>query len=212
MNMTFLTPNNQKLTFVHIPKNAGKSINAYIYQNVPAATSIHEKSHATINELKSTGIDLGTTFAVVRNPFTRAVSLYRYLFEVEMKKLYKQSLDMFRTKNPNFDWYDTFRNEYGFLTFEQFCEQLPFMPMGVPQYKFIPVDIVLRYETLSEDFKQIQNLLKTASKPLFRINSTGNANLKKYYKKNNCAKLVASAYKEDFELLGYSNDINNSSI
>tara|TARA_B110000503_G_C7154323_1_gene416619 strand:- start:370 stop:1008 length:639 start_codon:yes stop_codon:yes gene_type:complete len=211
MNITFLTPMNQKLTFVHIPKNAGKSINAYIYQHGISPSSIHLTSHATIEELKSSQIDLGLTFAVVRNPFTRAVSLYRYLFEVEMKKLYKESLEMFPNKNPNFEWYDNFRQEYGFLTFQQFCEQLPWMPMGNPQYKFIPVDIILRYETLNEDFKQIQNLLRTPSNPLFKINSTGECNVTTYYKNNNCAELIAAAYKNDFKLLGYSTDINNIS-
>ena len=206
MNITFITKSNKKFTFVHIPKNAGKSISAYIMQHSAHSYTIHDKSHASIEELKATGEDLGTTFAVARNPYTRAVSLYKYLFEDNLSKILEPTIPYFHHK-PELSWHKKLRQEHPKMSFRKFVSALPYMPLAQPQKDFLPVDKLLRFENLREDFKFIQDALGTDDQ-LFKINSTNNNFWKEYYT-HDTDKIVAEKYSEDFNILNYSKDINN---
>ena len=206
MNITFITKSNEKFTFVHIPKCAGKSISAYIMQNSNDFKTLHEKSHATPKELLELNQDLGTTFAVVRNPFTRAVSLYKYLFEDNINKVIEPTIPYFHHK-PDLSWHKTLRQEYPKMSFRKFVSRLPYMPLAQLQTDFLPVDKILRFENLQEDFKFIQDSLGT-NRQLFKINNTNDKFWKEYYT-HDTDKIVVEKYSKDFDLLNYSKDINN---
>lgn len=153
--------------------------------------------------------DVGTTFAVFRNPYSRAVSLYRFLFEVDIRKLTASTVQYFH-KMPDVGWHDILLKEHGQLTFEEFCKKLPWIPLGIEQHHYLPVDKKLKIETLDNDFVFIQNLLKS-SEPLYKLNATNSVNWKRYYT-SKTQEIIAETYRQDFELLNYSKDINNSSI
>lgn len=206
MNITFITNSNKKFTFVHIPKNAGKSISAYIMQHSAHSYTIHDKSHASIKELRATGEDLGTTFTVVRNPYTRVVSLYKYLFEDNLSKILEPTIPYFQRK-PDLSWHKKLRQEYPKMSFRKFVSKLPYMPLAQPQADFLPVHNILRFEHLNKDFKYIQKQLKS-KEPLFKINNTNDKFWKEYYT-HDTDKIVAEKYSKDFHLLNYSKDINN---
>lgn len=210
MNITFYDRNEQPWTFLHVPKTAGKSISAYIMRNNPnASKTLHPTSHATLAEMQSLNVDLGTTFAVFRNPYARAVSLYKYLYEDDIKKVLESSIPYFH-QTPNTDWHDIVMKEYGRnLSFLSFCKILPWIPLGIEQYHYLPVDKKLKMETLDKDFKFIQDLLGT-NESLYKFNCTNNRPWQSYYT-SDTKKIIYQTYKKDFKLLGYSKDINNSS-
>jgi len=206
MNITFQVANKDIYTFVHIPKCAGKSISAYIMQNATQFWTIHPKSHATIQDLRETKKDLGTTFAVVRNPYARVVSIYKYLFEDDIAKIIEPTIPYFHHK-PDLSWHKKLRKEYPKITFSEFVNKLPYMPTAQTQNSFLPVDKILRFESLSDDFTFIQNKLNT-SMPLLKINNTNTKHWKEYYT-HDTADIVYEKYAKDFEVLNYSKDINN---
>lgn len=209
MNITFYDRNDHPWTFLHVPKTAGKSISAYIMKNTSnEAKTLHPTSHATVKEMQSLNVNLGTTFAVFRNPYARAVSLYKYLYEDDIKKVLESSIPYFQQK-PNTDWHDTVMKEYGRnLSFLSFCKKLPWMPLGIEQCHFLPVDKKLKIESLELDFRIIQHALGT-TEPLYKFNSTNNKPWQSYYT-NKTKKLVYQTYKQDFKQLGYSKDIHTS--
>ena len=208
MNITFFDKEDLKYTFVHIPKTAGKSISAYLMRHSSKCYTIHEKSHATIEELRNTSQDLGFTFAVVRNPYSRVVSLYKYLFEDNINKVLESSIPYFQHK-PDLSWYKKLHQEYPKLSFSRFIHRLPYMPLAKEQYKFLPVDKIMHFETIENDFKFIQKKLSTGES-LYKFNNTNNKSWKTYYT-NDTAEKVYDIYKKDFEILNYSKDINNNS-
>lgn len=207
MNLTFVGNNNEKYTFVHIPKTAGKSISAYIFKHAKEYYTLHDDSHATIEEIKSKNCDLGTTFAVSRNPYSRAVSLYRYLYETDIKKLAQEADPYFNTVS-NLEWHNNWLNRTGKITFEKFCEQLPFVPLGQAQHPFVPVDNLFKFEELNNLNNFIKECLGT-TEDLYHLNNTGSTKYRRYYNRQS-AKNVYNAYKKDFKVLGYSKDINIS--
>ena len=209
MNITFYNNTGRAWTFLHVPKTAGKSISAYIMKHSKNAKTLHHSSHATLKEMQALGADLGTTFAVFRNPYSRAVSLYRFLFEVDIRKITSETTEYFH-KVPDFSWHDTLLREHGLLTFEEFCKKLPWMPLGIEQHHYMPVGQILRMEKLDTEFKFIQTMLQT-NEPLYKFNSTNNTNWQRYYTKQT-QEIIYETYSEDFKLLNYSKDINNSSI
>jgi hypothetical protein len=205
MNLTFIGSDNKKYTFVHIPKTAGKSISAYIFKHAKEYYTLHDDSHATVSQIKTLNKDLGTTFAVSRNPYSRVVSLYRYLYETNIKKLAQEADPYFNTTS-NLEWYKTWHDKTGHITFEKFCEQLPFVPLGHAQHPYLPVDKLFKFEELDKFNSFIKECLGT-TEDLFHLNKTGPNSYRRYYNRHAC-KLVYKAYKKDFQSLGYSKDIN----
>ena len=84
--------NSNRVCFVHIPKNGGNTIQKYIISQPKQDIVLRERiynnkliqsyfnSHLTYSELnKKYGNDYDFSFAVIRNPYTRFLSIYRYL-------------------------------------------------------------------------------------------------------------------------------------
>ena len=79
-----------KKIFIHIPKNAGTSINKYFSNEWGDKLSIQADKHATIHEMKNkfpNAYKNYDKFAVVRNPYDRMVSYYFYLKRQALKHI-----------------------------------------------------------------------------------------------------------------------------
>lgn len=206
MNLTFINHLGCRYTFVHIPKTAGKSISAYILKHAQESWSSHELSHATPEDLQSLDAPLGETFAITRNPYSRAVSLYRFLHQVDMDDLMKKT-DVYFNKTSNLDWYHKWNENYKPNSFEEFCTLLPYVPLGSFQHPYKDVDRLFYFEQMDQVNTYLKRILGT-TEDLMHLNKTNSKNEYINYYTKSTIKQVHKAYKRDFKLLGYSKDIN----
>jgi len=162
-----------RLGFVHIPKTAGTSIRVWL--NKIVHSSVHRNAHMLVPT---------ETFAVVRNPWDRIVSLW-----LQYNSLKKTDIP-----------FDTFvRN----LSSYKFHERSWFN-FAQPQKEWIPdgVTYLLRFETLEQDFAQIQKIYGcTDSLP--KINTSQHDDYHTYYT-DETRDIVAQVFKDDIEAFGYS--------
>jgi hypothetical protein len=208
MNITFTGADNKKYTFLHIPKVAGRSITLYIMKHAKSYKTHHSNTHATLQDLKELKIDLGKTIAVFRNPYSRAVSLYKFLFKNNLNNFLNESLLHF-DKGPDLEWFNNIRQEYANITFYKFCKNIDNMPLKVRQSEFYPVNIAFKIETLSTDIKILQTILGV-TEPLLHLNKSDDNSWIEYYD-NSSKELIRNYYKKDFKKLNYPEMLNNSS-
>jgi hypothetical protein len=210
----------QKMIFVHIPKNAGTSIESVFltpeYKEKYPINLIQR--HATIHEIKKVFPDKYNSyikFAVIRNPYDRMASWYHYVKQVADEHNHNNML------NPN----KMVEFNYSFLEFLQdsanitqhitksigkiIAEQLKYnieynkqkekmvrvhyKELFKPQKTFLDKTVrLIKYEFLEEIFFK-----------LFKVNlpiknKTARNHYKNYYN-DKCEKLVYKRYKEDFK-------------
>lgn len=167
---------NPKATFFHIPKCAGSSIRKWLVDNVPGAVS-DKAVHKVYDDLSNNG-DLGVVFCCVRNPYERAVSAYHY-------KLAKTP-DSFKKTHRDFEHYVANIDDKS----------------KILQYEYgKKADIILRYETLADDFVQIQQLFN-CYEPLPHKNKSTHNQWKSYYTPR-IRDIVYRRFAIDFKMFDY---------
>lgn len=180
--------------FIHINKTAGSSIKT--------AIGLTKKNHLTVKEIIDTHgvgqIVFKNTykFAVVRNPWDRALSQYKYRvktnqcnmkdepipFKDWVKKTYGKEKDSFYYSNPKMflpqvDWLKDYNGE-------------------------IRINKILRFENLNEEFSAVLKDIGI-EKQLPHYNKTKRVDYREYY--NEETKLIIEDwFKEDIEQFGYS--------
>jgi hypothetical protein len=176
------------LTFVHIPKSAGSSVVEWLTKNFE-----YERitGHPNLSMIKESW-KISRSFAVVRNPWSRMVSAYFYLQQ------YK-----FYWENNNIKSIDEFPS------WSQFIDKLDYDTqswnlLSTNQCKWVEpgVDFLFKVETLTEDFKVIQDLLNCPA-PLPCINTSMHDNYKTYYTTDQKNK-IGNVFKQDIELYNYT--------
>ena len=171
------------LTFIHVPKTAGISITKWFLNNFKNSAIIKPIVHPSTETIENLTSE---SFAVVRNPWDRIVSLWSF------QKKY-QKLDVpFDTFVRNLESYKF--AEESWFTFDQ------------PQKAWIPngVTYLLKFETLEDDFKVIQEKLG-CHEPLMKANTTEHDDYHTYYKVETW-NIVAELFKDDIETFGYKDD------
>jgi hypothetical protein len=82
---------NNKIVFIHIPKNGGTSIRKLIYKN---GGGIYIKNHPTFDEITKINpiyTKNKISFCIVRNPFDRFISIFRFNNqEKRLKKIFAE--------------------------------------------------------------------------------------------------------------------------
>jgi hypothetical protein len=133
---------------------------------------IHPK-YSTILE----GRKKNYSFTVVRNPWDRMVSMYHYFKNVAM---YENSrfLALNNLTTDNFPTFD----EWVFMLDKVDVPPDYWFTGQTPQVDWLdsPVDLIIRYENLNEEFLVIQEIMKCPT-PLPHIYSSGRSNYKDYY-------------------------------
>ena|SRR3990167_1991968 len=137
-------------------------------------------------------------FAFVRNPWDRAVSAYFYLRAGgcnEHDRAFQQA------------------HVTDFNTFETFVHGLPVLHTKYPHLRpqshwllnhtnAVLPDFVGRYETLADDFKQVQSWLAAPTTPnLLHVNQSQHEHYKNYYTTETWL-TVARVYEQDIRLFG----------
>jgi len=135
-----------RLTFIHIGKNAGTSITKTLDENFKTEHS--ERQHDTYHELPEywrSGV-----FCVIRNPFDRLLSFYNF----SIKKFKKTKKGMKKSKKLlelGFENYVLDHHTEGLFEFDQKWE-------NNTQARYLPENIsninILRFENLNDDWKK----------------------------------------------------------
>jgi hypothetical protein len=189
----------QKMIFVHIPKNAGTSIESIFltpeYREKYPVSKIER--HATIHEVKEVfpdKYDSYIKFAVIRNPYDRMVSWYHYVKQIVSEYNHRNILHPEKMVTWNYSFL-AFLNkpiELTKIATEGVGLSTSYERLFKPQNEFLDESVrIIKYEFLEETFAK-----------LFKVNlpiknKTARKHYKSYYD-NDCEKLVYKNYKEDF--------------
>ena len=195
-----------KLFFIHIPKNAGTSIenvgskNNYLWgkeynfnmdedeiQNLVQNKSIWHLPPKYLPENKNP-YKRYTNFAIVRNPYDRMVSEYKYYKNIENIKDYNINIfikDIYHKYKENKFYYG--------------CH---FIPQSEFIYGYPKCDEILRFENLDSDFYNLLNKYKYPQMKVPQKNkSYGNTTIDSLNKDS--IEIINKIYKDDFKNFGY---------
>jgi chondroitin 4-sulfotransferase 11 len=174
--------------FIHIDKNAGTSIEKALRLAADHSTALEKLAFLGDKHYYNR-----FTFSIVRNPWDRTVSLYKYIVKKGVLGLSNLSfkdwvIETYVHKNPMVN------NSYRI-----FMPQLNWIS---DMEGNIIVDFVGKFENLDEDFKIIaQKCHKNVKLP--HINSTGKHNYRDYYDEDT-KEIIRRWYMDDIERFNYS--------
>lgn len=198
--------------FIHVPKNAGQSIEQAFLSDIglswrhraplllrqsvdcdnntpPRLAHLTGSQYVDLKYVTPKMFSSYYRFGVCRNPWDRALSLYKYLTN--------QSKVFARFVKEDFE-NEIYSKHYWFaMSQARFLLDKNNRPL---------TDKIIRFERLNEDFKEVAKKtgLKTASLP--HVNKSRNQ-AKVDYREAYCEeskKIIADMYADDIELFGYS--------
>ena len=179
-----------KLAFIHIPKNAGRSIEKAMRDKWPCKRV--GWGHSTLSQVKNETKGL-RTFAVVRNPWERMVSLY--FFVMQKKKTYTTKNGKKRpVKELAKLGFSTWLTERGEMTNNMIFTETPQVNWLRIMGK-IAVKHIIRYENLGE-------LKKLGIKLKEHTHKSKHGHYCEYYDKK-ARDFVANKFREDIKEFGY---------
>lgn len=180
------------LYFIHIPKNAGTSFEKQFCKTYNGHHRLIQFKQSIWNK----------TVAIVRNPYTRLISLYNY---TKLEKSFWHSNDN-TTKYPLHELYE-YSNNHTFSEFiidicinNKFADKIHLLPQYTwvitPDNKI--VSHIIKMENLDNELSSLLN--KTVK--LIKINTSNTSSYEGYYT-DYLKSLVYNKYKLDFELFDY---------
>ena len=170
-----------KAIFIHIPKNAGTSIEKYF---VNGSVRIQPEKHADIYEIKKkfkNSYNNYRKFTIIRNPYDKMVSWYFYL-----KRNLGENHNVIEfnewIKDPSKFWHAD--------------DPISFLK---PQCKWIDDTVVLlKFENLNKELNEFFN--KEIDLPV--TNKSNHEHYLEYYDKTSLD-IIYDRYKEDFKKFNY---------
>lgn len=199
--------NEHKYIFIHLPKNAGTSIEVSL---TGAERWEAEEKHLTALECREKyGYDLWRecfTFCVVRNPWDRLVSQFKFSGGIWCNRYFGKLLTFNEYvaeivgKGLPFSGHD-FLSKTGAQPGDVNWRQLPRI---TDENNLVMVDYVARFESLGADFDVICDRIGVPNR-LQHLNESAPDD-KPYweYYTQESARIVARLYEEDIESFGYS--------
>jgi chondroitin 4-sulfotransferase 11 len=203
MSELYNTSHEHRCIFIHVPKTAGTSIKKVFDFKIGGHWPwyYYAENHAQLWQQY-------TSFAVVRNPWDRAVSAYRFFqmktsywhtaatrppidYEVLHEKSFEECLEMVECQRERLKamaWH----NQTAWLAG-------PKAPDGR-----VMVNQVLRFENLDQDFAELCQTLDLPPQPLLKMNrSKRSRDYQRYYNDETRAR-VERVYAADIEAFGYT--------
>lgn len=185
----------RRCIFVHIPKAAGVSVSKKLFGCLGGG---HSPIADFAQVFSPTEFEDYFKFTFVRNPWDRLLSAYVFLSKGGFNG------DDAEWAQRNLAPYSDFKgfvrgwvNEKNIWTKQHFYPQSYFLKID----DRLAVDFVGRFENIDEDFATIARRLGVDAR-LEHLNSSGNKDYHDYYDEE-CAEIVASAYREDIALFDY---------
>lgn len=195
-----------KCIYIHIPKNAGISVQKILFPEYPNVGHRPLLYYKLYDENKFNNY---FKFAFVRNPWDRLVSAYHFLLkgglnsrEPEAKR-WAENLKNHKIKN--------FEHFVLSMTSPNFCKYFLNFRHLRPQYRWVidekerlALDLVVKVENFDQGIKKIKDRLKIqSSDEQIRLNTTNHENYKKLYT-NEMKEIVGEYYKKDIEMFDYN--------
>lgn len=196
-----------KSVFVHIPKTGGTALKSQLLNNLDFTR--HSKKHGWLGLLESEYDDY-SAFALIRNPYWRVLSQYRFFYlRLEYMRVVPEHLKQWRQR---FDMYRTFDADgfYGFLSInrEFYLTRKNFVPQdqaGYLEHKTIQ-PVIFRYEeglqNTADKIAEMLGLPKVVLQKNDGVHYLGDYRLEDFYDERSI-EFVNEFYKRDFEQYGY---------
>jgi hypothetical protein len=180
------------ITFIHNPKTAGTSISTWLDDNFLTVRGRKHGHHIEVSEFFP---DTVFTFGVVRNPWERLASWYKFS---------NKSNETFR------QWIETrlfHQHSFGLTFRPQLAWSQQWYTLDTPQADWFgdDVNMILRFENLHEDFDKIKNILH-CSKDLAIINANTTYDYRTLYD-DDLVEIVRDIYIKDVIKYGYEYEI-----
>jgi hypothetical protein len=181
----------KKFIYMRITKNGGTSIGRNILQKevkdyvVPLENK--RKANNWFNEMTDDKLNDYFKFVIVRNPWDRAVSIWKYFTE-NTKSIPECSFEEFVEK----DYFNYSRN----LRMHSLCQNIYIEYNGERI-----VDYIARLENIDEDWKVISSKIGVSDK-LPKSNSSNHEHYSTYYTEKEINR-IAEIYEKDISILGY---------
>jgi hypothetical protein len=208
-----------RVLFVHVPKNAGSTIDWAFDQAVPDARRVPSVTrHASLEKVLIAEPDLADywTFGFVRNPWARMVSWYSMMRRVFKKEARGRPKAVDKIARKPAGW-DLFRPVMG--DFETFVmegtSQIP--RMSLPQLDWLETstgrqaDFIGRVESFHTDFAVVCARLQIVDPTTVpRRNKSRHRHYSEYYTEATRQR-VAEVYARDIEAFGYTFETSDTS-
>jgi len=197
--------------FVHIPKNAGSSVAKALNME----TSWHHTAHSYRELLGCLAYARRFSFAFVRNPWDRFLSLYRYARLDESR--YHSAINPEEAPYGKHEDYDLLQGasleECAHYLRKGCLQHDDFINHWRPQSDWLTdedgrviVDFVGRVESIDEDFRTLSRHLNLAVDGLPVTNTSSSSGTSEDYRiafTEEARKIVAQHYREDIKRWGY---------
>jgi len=192
------------MIFIHIPKNAGISIEEALFEK--------KVGHKTIRQFQAHDakrFEKYWKFTIVRNPYDRLVSAFHFLKKGGLHEIDKAWAD------SNIGHIDTFKEfvfllkdksfEYNITKWQHFRQQSFYLKNFKNE---IDIDYIAKFENLSEEFDYIKNQLSLKDQILQHKNKSSRNHWSEYYDDKEMLEIVYRIYEEDFSNFGYKRGTN----
>jgi chondroitin 4-sulfotransferase 11 len=193
--------NKHKYIFIHIPKTGGTSIESAL--NIKQEHKSHEYYKKELKQYTDFFV-----FTIVRNPFDRSVSDYKWTTNTKYPYPAKELKEMFMNKSFKYFLKTYYNLQYkdvkSFRDFNWFKDhhlthcrgQLDLLnPVS-------EIDYIIRFENLQEDFDIVCDKIGIPHQQLPHLNESNHKHYTEYYDEET-KQIVAKKYAKDIEYFGY---------
>lgn len=210
----------KELRFIHITKTAGTSVEEIAFENRQRWGRYHHEynTNSQPNELgwwheifSEKPLSLKQKydwFMIVRNPYSRIVSEYYWIMEM-LEHQHRINVSHFNEfihnallniKNERYN-----RNLFQRKDGHHFTEQYKYFDTNTTVY-------VLRFEDLKTEFNTLMKLYKLPMRLNKHLARSSRKSISEYDLNDENIELIKEIYKRDFEVFGYSMDIEDKNI
>ena len=191
-----------KAIYIHIPKNAGQSIEKALFEG-------KKVGHVPLRNYEShdkNRFNRYFKFTIVRNPWDRMVSAYQYLIRGGKNNVDSAWAKLHLAPFKDFQEFLYELNDRKFrsivLSWQHFRPQIYYMK---DCHNRINIDYIGRFENLAADFNYITKKIGSVHSLPHENKSVRKRNWKEYYNRDTF-KMLEDKYKEDIYTLGYNSD------